>query len=114
MAQQRRPRGTGATATADGEAQVGFTDLILGNGPKAPEYGRVFSQASSLQFYTEYTEYKRSMALCNNAQSVSRPVLGISQLLHKSIRSCLSRTYFDGSDLAEEDLFEALAKHAEC
>ena len=54
------------------------------------------------------------MALCNNAQSVSRPVLGISQLLRKSIRSCLSRTYFDGSDLAEEDLYEALAKHAEC
>ena len=114
MAQQQRPRLGGASATTDGETLAGFTNLILGNGPKAPEYGRVFSQSSSLKFYTEYTEYARNSELCNNAQSITRPVLTVAQLLHKSIRSCLSRTYFDGSDLVEEDLREALMKHAEC
>ena len=54
------------------------------------------------------------MELSNNAQSLSRPVLSLSQLLHRSIRSCLSRTYFDGTELQDDDLREALAKHAEC
>ena len=54
------------------------------------------------------------MGLSNNAQSISRPVRSVSQLLHQSIRSCLSRTYFDGTDLLEADLREALAQHAEC
>ena len=79
-----------------------------------PEYGRTFSQANSLKFYTSYQEYKRSTALCNSGQSITRPVLTVAQLLRKSIRSCLSRTYFDGSELEETDLLEALAKHAEC
>ena len=35
------------------------------------------------------------MELSNNAQSIARPVLSVAQLLRKSIRSCLSRTYFD-------------------
>ena len=54
------------------------------------------------------------MELSNNAQSLSRPVLSLSQLLHRSIRSCLSRTYFDGTELQDDDLREALANHAEC
>ena len=47
-------------------------------------------------------------------QSISRPVLSVAQLLRQSIRSCLSRTYFGGTELQEDDLREALAKHAEC
>ena len=62
----------------------------------------MFSEASSLCFFTQY------------AQSISRPVLSVVQLLRKSIRSCLSRTYFDGTELQSIDLREALAKHAEC
>ena len=54
------------------------------------------------------------MALSNNAQSISRPVLSVSQLLRKSIRSCLSRTYFDGTERQDDDLREALVNHAEC
>ena len=53
------------------------------------------------------------MELSNNAQSLSRPVLSLSQLLHRSIRSCLSRTYFDGTEVQDDDLRNALAKHAE-
>ena len=77
-------------------------------------YGRIFFQAASLRFYTKYAEYERNMELNNYAQSTTRPVLSIAQLLRKSIRSCLSRTYFDGTELEEADLREALAKHAEC
>ena len=68
----------------------------------------------SLRFLTQYAEYERSIELSNNAQSISRPVLSVSQLLPKSIRSCLSRTYLDGTELRGDDLREALAKHGEC
>ena len=121
---QRRSQRTGAAAaegegsqgptSADGEVRIGLNDLILGSGPGAPQYGRVFSQAASIRFYTQYAEYERAMELSNNAQSISRPVLSVAQLLRQSIRSYLSRTYFDETELQEDDLREALAKHAEC
>ena len=38
--------GSPGSMSADGEVRVGLTDLILGNGPKAPQYGSVFSQGS--------------------------------------------------------------------
>ena len=41
-------------------------------------------------------------------------MLSVAQLLRQSIRSCLSRTYFDGTEIQEHNLREALAKHAEC
>ena len=46
--------------------------------------------------------------------SLSRAVLSVAQLLRQSIRLCLSRTYLYGTELQEDDLREALAKHAEC
>ena len=99
---------------ADGEVRLGSTDLTLGSGPEASQYGKVFSQAASVSFFTLYAENERSMELSNNARSISRPVLSVSQLLRKSIRSCLSRTYFDGTELRYNELREALAKHAKC
>ena len=54
------------------------------------------------------------MELGNNAQSMSRRELSVSQLQRKSIRSWLSRTYFDGTELQDDDLRETLAKHAAC
>ena len=51
------------------------------------------------------------MELSNNVQSISRPVLSVSQLQRRSIRSCRSRTYIDGTELQDDDLREALAKH---
>ena len=106
--------GSQGPTSADGEVRIGLNDLILGNGPGAPHYGRFFSQAALLRFYTRYAEYERAMELSNNAQSISRPVLPVAQLLRQSIRSSLSWTYFDGTELQEDDLREALAKHAEC
>ena len=38
----------------------------------------------------------------------------MSELLERHIRACLSRTFFDGSDVEEEKLREALARHAKC
>ena len=37
----------------------------------------------------------------------------MSGLLQKHIRACLSRTFFDGSDVDKENLHEALARHAQ-
>ena len=93
--------GSPGSTSAHIEVRVGLTDFILGNGPEALQYGRVFSQAASLRFFTQYAKYERSMELSNNAQSISRPVLSVSQLLRKSIRSCLSRNYFDATELQE-------------
>ena len=59
---------------ADGEVRVGLTDLILGNGPEAPQYSRVFSQAASLQCFSQYAVYERSMEFSNNAHSIPRPI----------------------------------------
>ena len=59
-----------APAADEGELRVGLSDLILGSGPKPPSYGRVFSQASSLRFYTQYQEYDRSCS-CATAGSLS-------------------------------------------
>ena len=105
--------GSQGSTSADGEVRIELNDLILVNGPGAPQYGRVFSQAASLRFNTQYAEYQRAMELSINAQSISRPVLSVAQLLRQSIRSCLSRTYFDGTGLQEYDVREAFAKHAE-
>ena len=123
MSQRHSQRGRAAAAggggsqgptSADDNARIGLNDLILENGPGAPPYGRVCSQAASLRFYTQYAEYERVMALSNNAQSISRPVLSIAQLLRQPIRSCPSRIYFDGTGLRVGDLREALAKREEC
>ena len=39
-------------------------------------------------------------------------MLSVAQLLRKSIRSCLSRTYFDGTELQDDELREALAERS--
>ena len=123
MSQRRFQRGGAAAAegggsqgptSADGEVRTGLNGLILRNGSGDPQYGRVFSQAASLRFYTQYTERERAMKLRNNAQFISRSVLSVAQLLGQSIRSCLSRTYFDGTEVQEDDLRERFTKHAEC
>ena len=65
-----------STSAAD-DVRVGLTDLILGNGPEAPQYGKAFSQAASLRFFTQYAEYERSMEL-SNAQSLASGAVGFS------------------------------------
>ena len=52
------------------------------------------------------------MELSNNAQSISRPVLSVAQLLWTSIRARLSRTYFIGTELQDDELREALAERS--
>ena len=82
-----------------GEASPLFQELILGQGPKPPAaYGRMFSQASSLRFYSQFQE-----------QSIHRPVLKLAQLLPNCTWRCLSRTYFNGDEFDDEDLWEALS-----
>ena len=99
---------------ADSEVRVGLTDLILGNEPEAPQYGRVFRRQRRCGFSRNTRNTSEVLEPSNNPQSISRPVLSVSQLLRKSIRSCLSQTCFDGTELQDDDLREALVKHAEC
>ncbi|CAB1109830.1 unnamed protein product [Ectocarpus sp. CCAP 1310/34] len=97
---------------------VSNAQLVLGgNGPTPPEYQRPFSQKNSLRFHQEYLEYERKITLSNLGQSVQRQVLKRTQLLPNSVRATLSRIYFrnaHGRELEEDDLLEALTKHAEC
>ena len=59
MSQHRSQRGGGVAAgggspgstSADGEVRVGLTDLILGNGPEAPQYGSVFAGSVTAFFH---------------------------------------------------------------
>ncbi|CAB1099363.1 unnamed protein product [Ectocarpus sp. CCAP 1310/34] len=81
-------------------------------GPNHPEDGRTFSKCRCC-VYTQYREYERSMVLCNSGQSIKRLLLTVSQLLLQSTRKCLSCTYFDGTELHDHDVGEALAKHTE-
>ena len=46
-------------------------------------------------------------------RQMKRHILSMSEL-QKHICACLSRTFFDGSDIEEERLREALAQHAQC
>ena len=69
--------GSAGSTSADDEVRVGLTDFILGNGPEAPQYGKAFSQAASLRFFTQYAEYERSMEL-SNAQSLASGAVGFS------------------------------------
>ena len=58
MSQHRSQRGGGVAAGgdspgytfADGEVRVGLTNLILGNGPEAPQYGSVFASSVAAVF----------------------------------------------------------------
>lgn len=105
-------------AAAAGDAvSNALSELVLGDGPIPPQYARPFTQRNSLKFYQEYEEYARRVELSNLGQSVQRQVLTRSQLFPHSVRSTLSRIYFKdthGQELEEEDLLEALARHAEC
>ena len=46
--------------------------------------------------------------------TVKRHILPMSELLQKHIRTCLSSTFFYGSDLEKAKLREALARHTQC
>ena len=61
-----------------------------------------------------YTDYERGVKSSKKEQMVKRHVLSMSELLQKHIRACLPRTLFDGSNIEEEKLREALARHAHC
>ena len=43
-------RGSQGSTSADGEVQIGLNDLVLGSGPGAPQYGRIFFAGSFAPF----------------------------------------------------------------
>ena len=61
-----------------------------------------------------HTDYERGVIQRNKEQTVKRQILSFSELLRKHIRAYLTRTVFDGSNLDEEKLRVALARHAQC
>ena len=78
------------------------------------EYGRVFSRTASKKLIRLYTDYERGVKQSNKENTVKWHVLSMSELLQKHVRACASRMFFDGSDVEEEKLREALAWHAQC
>ena len=96
---QRRPQPEGAAAaegggsqgptSADGEVRIGLNDLILGNGPGAPQYGRVFHRQRRSASIPNTLEYERAMELSNKA-SLSRALCCrlLSCCESPSVRAC--------------------------
>ena len=65
--------------------------------------------------YHEYIEYRcGAVTKTNRGQSVKRYVLPLSEVIPKHVRACFSRNVFDGSELINGNVLEALAKYAEC
>ena len=64
----------------------------------------------SRYFYACTRATSRESNRATKEHTVKRRVLSMSEFLQKHIRACLSRTFFDGSDV-EEKLLEALARH---
>ena len=91
-----------------------FASLVSGDSKNPPEYRRFFSRTASKKCLRLYTDYERGVKQSKEKQTVKRHILSMSELLQKHIRTCLSRTFFDGSDVEEEKLREALAWHAQC
>ena len=91
-----------------------LTELVPGGSLKAPEYGRHFSEAASRKFFQKYAEYEEAVKLSNKGRTVQAALLTVTELVPKHIRACLSRTIFDGTVLEEDNLKEALARHAKC
>ena len=61
--------GSQSSTSADDEVRIGLNDLIFGNGPGAPQYGRFFSRAALHRFYDfmPNTLSTRAVELSNNA-----------------------------------------------
>ena len=91
-----------------------LTELVPGGSLKAPEYGRHFSEAASRKFFQKYAEYEEAVKLSNKGRTVQAALLTVTELVPRHIRACLSRTIFDGTVLEEDNLREALARHAKC
>ena len=58
--------------------------------------------------------YEEAVKLSNKGRTVQAALLTVTELVPKHIRACLSRTIFDGTVLEEDNLREALARHAKC
>ena len=107
-------RRTGCRGGEHSEVTDSFTSLVFGDSRKPTEYGRVFARTTSKKFLRLYTDYERGVKQSNKEQTVERHIISMSNSLQKHIRACMSRTFFDGSDVEEEKLREALARHAQC
>ena len=109
-----RKTGAGGRGGEHIEVTDNFASLVFGDPRKPPEYGRVFPELLPHDFYacTQTTSGESNRAT-GNRQTVKRHILSMSELLQKHIRTCLSRTFFYGSDVEEEKLRETLARHAQ-
>ena len=89
---------------------IPFTGVCPSRNP--PEYERVFLELLPRNFYacTQTTSRESNRATRN---TVKRHILSMSKLLQKHIRACLSRTLFDGYDLEQKKVGEALTQHAQ-
>ena len=111
-AASRRSGGGGSGENKEGVRR--FADLVLRGSLGPPQYGKGYSRDASKLMYHGYIEYRDAVTKTNRWQSVKRYVLTLSEVIPKHVRACLSRNVFEGSELSNDNLLEALAKHAEC
>ena len=105
-------RRTGGRRGKHSEETDNFASFVFGDSRKPPEYRRIFSRTASKKSLRLYADYEQGVKQRNKENTVKRHVLSMSELLKNRIRACLSRTLFDGSDLEEANLREAIARYA--
>ena len=96
-------RRTGCRGGEHSKVTDNFASLVFGG-----------SRTTSKKFLRLYTDYERGVKQSNKEKTVKRHIISMSDLPQKHIRACLSKTLFDGSDVKEEKLREALARQAQC
>lgn len=101
-----------AAAADEVSVERGLVQLVVGSGYQAPNYGMRYSPEAFKCFFVKYQEYKRNVHLSNRGQSLQRYCLTVFELFPRFVRSCVSRGYFDGFELREDDLKEALLGEA--
>lgn len=75
----------------DVNIRAGLTDLVLGNGPKAPQYPVVFSRASFSKLFTHYNEHSGVNKAVAQCQVFCSAVALGTQLLRAKIFNIIFR-----------------------
>ena len=118
---QRRSQRRGGVATggglpgstsADGDVLVRLIDVIFWQWTRSSTTWQDFYAGSVAGVFHAIPEIRAKNGTQQQRAVYLRPVLSVAQLLWTSIRARLSRTYFIGTELQDDELREALAKHA--
>ena len=105
---------TGGRGDKHSEVTYNFASLVLDGSKNHLNMDEFFLELLPRNFFacTQTTSGESNRAKRKDSETAY--ILSMPELLQKHIRACLSRTCFDGSDLEEEKLREALPKYDQC